>query len=179
MEKFFSYWWLPLILGIIIMALGIAIMLFPGASYVTLSLLFGVIIILSGIFNIVMASSKTAIGRGWMIAMGVVEILLGLFLTLFPALSAVTIPFFFGFWLLLKGFMLIGVGFDLSKIKGSGWFWSIITAVMVIICAIIVLAQPLVFGVEAVLLWIEISLIICGLTLMSFAFQLKQGTKEN
>lgn len=162
-------------MGIIILALGIVVMLFPGVSYVTMSVIFGVVIILSGVFNIVMAASKKRKGWGWFAAAGVVEIILGIFLTAFPALSAITIPFFLGFWLIFKGFTLIGIGAQMSSVKGSGWFWSIITAIMLIICGVMVLAQPLLFGVEAVLLWVEISLVIGGLTLMNFAFQLRQN----
>ena len=46
MEK--KHWWSPLILGILILALGIVILVFPQASYLTMTLLFGIVIALSG-----------------------------------------------------------------------------------------------------------------------------------
>lgn len=171
MEK--KHWWSPLILGIILLALGIVIFLFPAASYFTMTLLFGIVVILSGIMNLAMGFSKEVKGRVWLVICGIIEIVLGIFLTFSPAVSALTLPLFLGFWLLFKGFSLLGLGSAQSGIKGSGWGWTIFSAVMLVICGAIILLQPLIFGVEAVIWWSAISFIIGGCTLMNYAFKLK------
>ena len=56
MEK--RHWWIPLLLGIIVLALGVVVLLFPQTSYFTMTLLFGVVIILSGVMYLGMATSK-------------------------------------------------------------------------------------------------------------------------
>ena len=109
MEK--KHWWSPLILGILVLALGIVILIFPQASYLTMTLLFGIVIALSGIMYIGLSFSKEVKGRGWLIVSGIVEIFLGIFLALSPAISALVIPIVLGFWLLFKGFTLIGMGY--------------------------------------------------------------------
>ncbi|MBR2477680.1 MAG: DUF308 domain-containing protein, partial [Bacteroidales bacterium] len=47
------------------------------------------------------------------------------------------------------------------------------SAVLLIICGIIILVQPLLYGMEAVIWWVGISFIIGGCTLMNYAFKIK------
>ena len=172
-----KYWWLLLVLGIILLLLGAMIFIFPLLSYVTISLLFGITILISGIFYLVMSATKTLKGRGWLFIAGLIELLFGIFLTLWPAVSATILPYLLGFWLLFKGFTLIGIGADMSDVKGSGWGWSILWALAVIICAFIIIVYPIVFGIEAVIIWVGISCLIAGGSLISFANNLKKGIK--
>lgn len=170
-----KYWWLLLVLGIIMIVLGAAIFIFPLFSYITMSLLFGITILISGIFYMVMSASKTLKGRGWLFVAGLIELLFGIFLTLWPAVSAAVLPYILGFWLLFKGFTLIGIGADMSDVKGSGWGWSILWALAMIICAFIIIIYPIIFGVEAVIIWVGISCLVAGFSLASFAMNLKKG----
>lgn len=171
MEK--RHWWVPLILGIIVLALGVVVLLFPQTSYLTMTLLFGIVIILSGAMYLGMAMSKDIKGRGWLIVSGIIEIFLGIVLTMMPAVSAIALPLCLGFWLIFKGASLIGLGYGLSKIKGSGWGWTLFSALLLIICGIIILLQPLLYGMEAVIWWVGISFIIGGCTLMNYSFKIK------
>ena len=176
MEK--KHWWSPLILGILLIALGVVIFLFPGASYLTMTLLFGVVIFLSGILYIAMGCTKGVSGKGWLILSGIVELALGIFLTFSPTLSALTLPIVLGFWLLFKGFSLLGIGSSLSGTKGSGWGWTVFSAVILVICGIVILLQPIIFGMEAVIWWTGATFIIGGFTLMSYGFKLKDNKEE-
>ena len=152
--------------------------MFTRLGYLTMTLLFGVVIFLSGIMYIAMGCTKGVNGKLWLILSGIVELVLGLFLTFSPTLSALTLPIVLGFWLLFKGFSLIGIGTSLSGIKGSGWGWTIFSAVILIICGIVILLQPLIFGVEAVIWWTGATFIIGGFTLMSYGFKLKDNKEE-
>lgn len=175
MEK--KHWWSALILGILLLALGVVIFLFPEASYLTMTLLFGIVILLSGILYIIMGCSKGVSGRIWLILSGIVEVILGIFLTSSPAISAITLPIVLGFWLLFKGFSLLGIGSGLSSTSGSGWGWTIFSAIILIICGIVILLQPIVFGMEAVIWWTAVSFVIGGFTMISYSFKLK-GAEE-
>lgn len=170
MEK--RHWWVPLILGIIVLALGVVVLLFPQTSYFTMTLLFGAVIILSGIMYLGMAMAKGVKGRGWLIVSGIIEIILGAILTMMPAISAITLPLCLGFWLLFKGSSLVGIGYGLRKVEGSGWGWTLFSALLLIICGILILVQPLLYGMEAVIWWTGTSLIIGGFALMNYAFKI-------
>ena len=176
MEK--KHWWSPLILGIILLALGIVILLFPQVSYLTMSVLFGIVIALSGIMYLIMGFSRKMKGRAWLIISGLIELALGLILTFSPAISAIALPYFLGFWLLYKGFALFGLGSSYSSRKGSSWGLTVFSAFMLILCGLIILLQPLIFGMEAVILWTGISMIIGGCTCLNLGFKLRDHHKE-
>jgi uncharacterized membrane protein HdeD (DUF308 family) len=171
MEK--KHWWSHVILGIILLALGIVILLFPETSYITMSVLFGIIIALSGIMYICMGFQKNLKGRGWLLVGGVVELALGIYLTFTPALSALTLPLVLGFWLLFKGFSLLGLTFSKRSGEDAGWGLAVFSGAMLILCGMIILLQPLLYGAEAVILWTGISLIIGGCTYLNYGFKLK------
>ena len=176
MEK--RHWWVPLILGIIVLALGIIVMIFPQASYLTLTLLFGITIIMSGVIYIGMAISKDIKGKGWLAATGLIEIILGIILAMMPAISAIALPICLGFWLMFKGSSLIGVGYGSKDSAGSGWGWTIFSAIVLVICGIIILMQPILYGMEAVIWWTSISLIIGGCALMNYALTLRKDPNQ-
>ena len=73
---------------------------------------------------------------------------------------------------------MIGIGSDLSHVKNSGWGWTIFTAILLIICAFIILISPIAFGVEAVIIWVGISFIMGGISLIAFSAQLKSAQKH-
>ena len=168
-----KHWWSPLILGIILLALGIVVLLFPQASYITMSMLFGIVIALSGIMYIGMGIQRKLKGRGWLIAGGIIELILGLFLSFSPAVSAIALPFVLGFWLLFKGLSLLGIIVSVGIKEFAGWGLTLFSAAMLILCGMIILLQPLLYGAEAVILWTGVSLIIGGCTYMNYGFKLK------
>lgn len=74
-------WQLSMLLGIIFFIVGIVVFFEPGGTYLALSVLFGIVVILSGAFELYLGTkAPTGSGKGWYIAGGVVEILLGILL---------------------------------------------------------------------------------------------------
>ena len=113
-----KYWWLLLLTGIALLVIGIVVFAFPAQSYIGMSLMFGWLILLSGIFQVILSTANKhyITGRGWMLAGGIIEIVLGAILVWNVALSAATLPIFLGFWLMFRGFSAIGLGGERSRI---------------------------------------------------------------
>lgn len=170
-------WWLLLVVGIALVAAGVLVFIYPARSYLDLSVIFGWLILFSGIMEVILSlSSKHFVtGRGWMLAGGVIEILLGAILILNVALSAVTMPVFLGFWLLMRGFSVIGLGGDMRLLGISGSAWTILLGILLMLCALWILFQPLVFGSTAVVVWVGISLLFAGASTLSLSLQLRSA----
>ena len=49
-----KYWWLLLLTGIALLVIGIVVFAFPAQSYIGMSLMFGWLILLSGIFQVIL-----------------------------------------------------------------------------------------------------------------------------
>jgi len=188
MEKSFSlllenskrairYWWLTMLVGVVLFVLGILVFVFPSWSYLGMSMLFGWVILLSGIMEVIVASANRhfVTGRGWMLAGGIIEIVLGVILIFNVALSAATLPMFLGFWLLLRGFSAIGLGGDMRALAVAGSGWTVASGILLVICALWVLFQPLVIGTAAVVVWVGVSLLFAGISACSLAVQLHRA----
>lgn len=173
------YWWLLLVTGIVLFLLGIVIFIFPQQSYIGMSLLFGWVILITGILEVVLSTANRhfVTGRGWMLAGGVIEIILGIILIFNIALSAATLPIFLGFWLLMRSFSAIGLGGDMNALSIPGSGWTIFSGILLLICAIWILLQPLVFGTTAVIIWVGISLLFAGVAAISLSMQLHNAHK--
>jgi uncharacterized membrane protein HdeD (DUF308 family) len=169
-----------LLTGIALLVIGIVVFAFPAQSYIGMSLMFGWLILLSGIFQVILSTANKhyITGRGWMLAGGIIEIVLGAILVWNVALSAATLPIFLGFWLMFRGFSAIGLGGDMSSMNVPGSAWTIISGILLLLCSLWVLIQPLVFGTTMVVVWVGISLLFAGIAAISLAMQLKSAHKH-
>ena len=97
-----QHWWLMLIAGLACIALGVTVFIFPLASYLTLAILFGVLILLVGVVQLIIASSSSnyLTQRGYMIVGGILDIILGLFLCINPSVTMLLMPILLGIWML-------------------------------------------------------------------------------
>lgn len=175
-----KFWWLFAIMGVLIFIAGFLSLIYPAESFLGMSLIFGWVILFSGISQVIIfATSKHVLtGRGWMLAGGIIEVLLGLVLICSIALSAMSLPVFLGFWLLFRGFSMVGMGGDMKTMGVEGGGWTIFTAILLIILAFIVLMQPLIFGVQMVVAWVGISFLFAGASLVYFSFHLRKAHKS-
>lgn len=169
-------WWMLLLVGLIVLVIGVFVFAYPEMSYLALSMTFAAMVLLSGIVSIVVAASTSnpAIGKGWIMAGGIIELLLGILLVIFPAIAVASLPFFLGFWLLFRSFRMIGVGANLASMKVPGGVWTIIVGALLLVCSVLILAQPVPLGVEAVVIWVGVSLVMAGIAMVISAFQLKE-----
>lgn len=174
-----KHWWLILVLGLAILLIGILIFGYPGESYLSMSLIFGILILISGIIHIVLSlSGDWTSGKWWLLIGGIIELLLGVVLSLYPIVSATTLPVFLGFWLLFRAFSMLGMASDMrsAKIVGSGW--TIFTSILLLLCSFAILLHPVIFGVSAVVIWVGASFVIAGISTISLALQLHKVHKH-
>lgn len=178
-KRAIRYWWLLLLAGIALFILGIIVFVYPMQSYVGMSVLFGWVILATGIVEVILSAANKhyVTGRGWLLAGGIIEIILGLILIFNLALSAVTLPIVLGFWLLFRGFSAIGLGGDMNAMNITGAGWTIVAGVLLLLCALWILFQPLVFGTTAVVVWVGISLLFAGVAAITMSVQLHNAHK--
>ncbi len=170
-----KYWWLLLLTGLILVAVGIWVFASPATAYLSLSILFGASILTIGFFETVFAISarKSLEGWGWTLASGLLDIVIGSYLLTYPAVTMVILPFVLGFWLLFRGFSAIGFSFDVKAYDDSNWGWFLLFAIGIIFFALMILAVPA-FGVANIIVWTGLSFIFAGLFRIILAFRLKK-----
>ncbi len=175
MSELVRNWWLFLITGILFLFTGVWVLLTPLASYITLSVLFGIIFFLAGITKIYFSiSNKDFInGWGWYLTIGIIDFLLGILLVLHPEISMVTLPFLMSFWLMFKGTTLIGIALDIKKFNIPNWWILLTGGILTTLFAFFILFNPLI-GVFTIVIWTGLSFLTAGLINTILSFKIKK-----
>ena len=175
-----KHWWLMTIAGLLMIAVGIAVFVFPLESYVALSILFGVLMLVVGAAKLIAASTSGNyfMMRGYVIVAGVLDLLLGLFLCIYPGVTLVLLPIMMGFWMMYNSFVLIGFSGDLDTfgVRGTGWILG--GGILLLILSVLVLINPFGAGIATVVVLAGVGLVVFGLLLCSLSMTLK-GVHEN
>lgn len=164
-----------MIAGVLCVAAGIAVFAFPLESYVTLSILFGVLMLVVGAAKLIAASTSGNffMMRGYVIVGGVLDLLLGILLCVWPGVTLMLLPIMMGFWMLYNSFVLIGLSgdFETFGVPGSGWVTG--SGILLLILSIIVLVNPLGAGIATVVVLAGVGLIVFGFILCVLGMKLK------
>ena len=169
------HWWLLLLAGIFCIALGIAVFVFPLESYVTLSILFGVLMLVIGAAQLIISatSGNYLMMRGYLIVGGIIDLLIGIFLCINPGITLVALPIIMGICLMYNSFLVIAFGGDLDTFRISGGAWMTVGGILMLVLSILVLLNPLSFGIEMVVVLAGIGLLMFGIMLCSVAMRVK------
>ena len=166
-------WWMLLVAGILAVIVG-AVLLFSPAktaanAWLLLTVLLGIYWLIMGILEIVhMFQDHTA--WGWKLFIGVISILAGLLILMYPAAAAVVLPRIFtlvlGIWGLIYGIVLIIMAF-----QGGGGGAGIL-GVLGIILGVALIANWTSPGIGLAFIWATaVLLLIGGVILIVRAFQ--------
>jgi uncharacterized membrane protein HdeD (DUF308 family) len=172
-------WWLMLINGILAVIVG-GVMLWGTLMnkvdlYMLLVWFLGFYWLFRGIFDIVyMFVDHTA--WGWKLFMGIVGIMAGSYILMYPVVSALALPKIFvlvlGIWGLMEGIILLIMAF-----QGGGWGAGILGA-LAIIFGIILIANYSAPGMGLAYIWAaSVMAFIGGFFLIYKAFQVRKLNK--
>ncbi len=101
------------VLGIISLILGLYAVRHVLITLLALALLLGIFWIINGAAELFMALSRQEMrGRAWTGLMGVLSVLAGLIVLIYPAISLLTLAVVLGIWLLVQGGMQIALAFQ-------------------------------------------------------------------
>ena len=171
-------WWMSLILGILYIGVALCLMFAPLSSYVALSIIFSISMLVSGILEILFAiSNKHVSSWGWYLAGGIIDLIIGIYLVAYPMVSMEVIPFLIAFWLMFRGFSATGYSMDLQRYGTRDLGWYIAFGILAILCSLLILWQPAVGALYAVYM-ISFTFLIIGLFRFMLAFELKNLHKR-
>ena len=179
-SRIIKHWWLLLIAGILCIIAGVCVFAFPIESYVTLGILFGILILLTGAAQLIIASTSGnyLMLRGYFIVGGVLDVILGIFLCVYPGVSLFVLPILMGLWLMYHSFMIISFGGDLDTFRLSGGGMLTVFGILLLVLSIFVLVDPFSVGVSTVLFVAGIGLILLGALFCSISVKLRDLHKN-
>lgn len=171
-----KHWWLLLISGLLCIVAGILVFIFPMESYMTLSILFGILMLIVGAAQLIIASTSGnyLAMRGYVIAGGILDLLLGIFLCLYPAVTVVLLPIMLGIWMMYHSFMIIAFGGDLETFRIGGSAWVTVGGILLLLLSILILVNPFSAGIATVIVVTGVGLLVFGLLLCAQSNMLRQ-----
>ena len=171
-----KHWWLMLVVGILSVIAGILVFVFPLETYVTLSIAFGVLMLLVGAAQLIVSASSDnyLMMRGYFIVGGVLDVLLGLFLCLYPGITVFLLPILLGIWMLYHSFMMIAFGGDLGTFGLRGQGETVAGGILLLLLSILILMNPFSAGIAAVVVLTGVGLVIFGITLIMLSARLRR-----
>lgn len=110
--------WLPLlVVGLAGVLVGLVTLIWPGLSALALIYLVAAWAIAIGLFQIVGAFEmrKRITNEVWLILSGVLSVLIGLYIAVFPGDGAVALVLLIGFYAIVFGVLLIMLGLNLRR----------------------------------------------------------------
>ena len=152
-------------LGILVVILSIYALAYPGAAFVSLVLILGIILFIVGIEKIVSGIFLPIKGRGATIGLGILVLIFAGFVIAFPGFATWIVTVFIGIALLFGGAASIAQAFSGRE---SGWKKAFLIGVgaLLIIIGITTLVSP-VFGAQFAGFVIAIGLLITGIQMIA------------
>ena len=152
-------------LGILVVILWIYALAYPGAAFVSLVLILGIILFIVGIEKIVSGIFLPIKGRGATIGLGILALIFAGFVIAFPGFATWIITVFIGIALLLGGAASIAQAFSGRE---SGWKKAFLIGVgtLLIIIGITTLVSPI-FGAQFAGFVVAIGLLIAGIQMIA------------
>jgi uncharacterized membrane protein HdeD (DUF308 family) len=163
-------WWVLLVTGLISVIAG-GIILFTDWKLNDLAIFIGALLVFRGIFSTLNVPIDGS-GRGWAVALGLLEVALGVMVWAWPSPTLLVIAFWIGWYVLFSGIMAISTAIAGRDVLP---FWGFMVAfgVIDVLLAFWLLGQPGITLVAAVLalgLWS----LLYGVMLIVGAFDLKR-----
>jgi uncharacterized membrane protein HdeD (DUF308 family) len=137
------HWGWGLAYGILTLLAGVAVLAWPSETLLVIAVLFGVQLIISGIFRLVAAlASQDLTGgtRALFALLGVLSIIVGLWAVRHADVTLVALVVFLGIFWVINGTIEVFAALSYGDIPGRGW--SVLMGVLSVIAGILVLAYP-------------------------------------
>ena len=174
-EKVTKYWYLPLVLGVLFIGAGVFVLFTPLASYLTLSFLFALTLLIGGALEVIYAIANRDINDrwGWTLVGGLLDLVIGILLVSNPALSAVVLLMYIGFALLFRAIMGIAWAVELKRAQVPNWGALMTVSIIGLILVLVMLWNPVFLGLTVVV-YTALALVTVGAASIARAIFLKR-----
>ncbi|MFC3550790.1 HdeD family acid-resistance protein [Lysobacter cavernae] len=162
--------WLMLLYGLLGLAFGAAVLLWPDNTVVALLMAFGALAVIDGIYAIGCVFRKVvALPNALLLAYAVLSIALGVVALLQPLWLAMSLFWLVAGWLIVAGIARLVLAALLRRLVEGHW-WLAISGVCMIALGVFFLTYPE-LRLQAITLWLAVAALIYGGIQTAFALR--------
>ena len=165
------HWGWVLFFGVITVVLGILALAWPGHTLIAIAVVFGVQLVVMGIFRFVASFAYPDLSGGTRVLyalLGVLSLIIGLYALRHVLITIVALALLLGIFWVVNGTTELFTAISQRELRGRGW--NIFSGILGIIAGIILLVYPAI-SVLTLAIVVSIWLIVYGMMLISVAFQ--------
>ena len=172
-----AHWRFFLIEGIVLVVLGLIAVCVPPLATVTVEILIGWLILVSGVLGLVMTfQTRGSPGFGWSLLSAIVGILVGIVLLIWPLSGVFSLTVMLTVFLVLEGVASIMYALAHRREKSSRWEMMLISGIVDLILAGLILGGLPGTAAWAIGLIVGVNLFFGGVALVALALQARSGT---
>ncbi len=136
--------WPSLISSAVILVLGLLLFFKSSVTLMGISYIFGGLIIAIGVLAIIrfISNDHSDISNQLNIIYGIICIIGGIFFIEKPEIIGSIIPVVMGIGIIISSSLKIQQSFNLKSLNSSYFFWSFVTALLSLICGVVLLFNP-------------------------------------
>ncbi len=165
-------WWAIGIRGVVGILFGLVALFLPGATMLSLVLLFAAYLFVDGVFGIVSAIRAARAQERWglLVLEGLVDIAVAVVAVLWPGITVVAFVFLVAFWAIFTGILELAAAFRLEFIDGRGWL--IFGGIVSVLYGAVLIVAPMI-GAVVLTWWLGAYALVFGVALVVLAFKLR------
>jgi uncharacterized membrane protein HdeD (DUF308 family) len=171
-----DHWVLFLIEGIVLVILGMAAIVIPPIATLAVEILFGWLILISGIVGLVTTFwMRPATGFWWSLVSAIIGMLAGVVLLLWPLNGILSLTFVLIAFFVIEGFASIMFALEHKRELSGRWGWMLTSGVVDLILAGVILAGLPGSAAWALGLLLGFNMIFGGVALIGMALHARQS----
>jgi uncharacterized membrane protein HdeD (DUF308 family) len=171
-------WWAIGLRGVLGILFGLIALFLPGATMLSLVLVFAAYTLVDGVFGIVSAvrAARQHERWGFLVLEGMVDIAAAAVAALWPAITVLAFVLLIALWAILTGILELAAAFRLEMEDGRGWL--IFGGVVSLIYGALLLVAPMI-GAVVLTWWLGVYALVFGVALVVLAFRLRARLDEH
>ncbi len=174
-KKSITKWWIPFLIGILMVAVSIVFLTHTVETFIGLSILFAFSIFVSGgsYMAFALSNRKVLESWGWYLFLGILEMLIGVALLFQPHISMEAFILFIGFWLTFYALHIIHYAFILKNINFSSWWLQLILGLFILIFGFLTIINPII-GIFSIVYFTAFPIMMIGIAAIALGWKLKE-----
>lgn len=168
-----SIWWIPVLMGLIALGVGVFFVVKNDSTLKTVTVILGIFLLVQAVVEILVAIFGKGEGRGALALVAVVTAIAGLLLIKKPFETLTVLVLILGIVFVVAGIARFADAVTSKEGRGG----NLLVCVVDIAVGVVILAWPD-LTLTTIAIIIGIALIIRGLLMIVFGFQLRSAEKE-
>jgi uncharacterized membrane protein HdeD (DUF308 family) len=170
-------WWLFTLRGVMGIIFGLIALIFPGATMLSLVIVFSAYMLVDGVVGIISAvrAARQRDRWGLLAFEGLLDIAVGIVAFLWPGLTVLAFVLLVAAWAIVTGALMAAAGFRLNIDHGR--WWLVLGGLISLAYGALLIATPII-GAVVLTWWIGAYAIAFGISLIIFSFRLRSRQQQ-